>query len=356
MLRPRPARWFEIVAARDDATLVLEALARTGAVELEARSSIGLPPAFADVLPLLAQYADLAARYRAYWPAPEDCRPSAFPETPVAALQRSLTVVRAWAAESEPVIQALQRDEAERRELHLWQPLLETLGRRVLDPGLLAGAGPWLGVRLFVLPPGGEPDPAARVGAGALETLSCTLEVGGATHLLVAASPETLQALTQAVTALKGSAHAVPAWLGADAARNQAHLSTRLDELDREITELRHDARGAEPSPWAAVRAGRLQSSAMGAAERSRARGGRAAVLDHRLVERARRSKRWRRPFRKAVRARSRTTARHRPTRARRCCSAILAGPGRSRSSAAPSAFPPRARLIRARCSRSSCR
>ena len=238
MLRPRPARWFEILAARDDATLVLEALARTGAVELEARSSIGLPAAFADVLPLLAQYADLAARYRAYWPPAETCRPSAFPETPVAALQRSLTIVRAWASESEPVIQALQRGESERRELHLWQPLLETLGQRALDPGLLAGAGPWLGVRLFLLPPGAESDPVAHLGAGALETLSCTLEIGGATHLLVAALPETLQALTQAVTALKGSAHAVPAWLGADAARNQAHLSSRLGELDREIAGL----------------------------------------------------------------------------------------------------------------------
>ena len=30
MLRPRPARWFEILCARDDATLVLEALARSG--------------------------------------------------------------------------------------------------------------------------------------------------------------------------------------------------------------------------------------------------------------------------------------------------------------------------------------
>ena len=238
MLRPRPARWFEILAARDDATLVLEALARTGAVELEARSRIGLPAAFADVLPLLAQYADLAARYRAYWPSADTCQPSAFPETPVAALQRSLTIVRAWAAESEPVIQALQRGEAERRELHLWQPLLETLGRSALDPGLLAGAGPWLGVRLFLLPPGGESDPLAPLGAGTLETLACTLEVGGATHLLVAGRPEALQALTQAVTAQKGSAEAVPAWLGTDAARNQAHVSRRLGELERELAEL----------------------------------------------------------------------------------------------------------------------
>ena len=238
MLRPRPARWFEILAARDDATLVLEALARTGAVELEARSSIGLPAAFAEVLPLLAQYADLAARYRAYWPPAETCRPSAFPETPVAALQRSLSIVKAWAAESEPVIQALQRDESERRELHLWQPLLETLGRRALDLSLLAGAGPWLAVRLFLLPPGSESDPMSHVGAASLETLSCTLDVGGATHLLVAGPPETLQSLTQAVTEIKGSAHGVPGWLGADAARNQAHASARLGELDGEITAL----------------------------------------------------------------------------------------------------------------------
>ena len=38
MIRPKPARWFEILAARDDATLALEALATTGAVELEARA------------------------------------------------------------------------------------------------------------------------------------------------------------------------------------------------------------------------------------------------------------------------------------------------------------------------------
>jgi len=44
--------------------------------------------------------------------------------------------------------------------------------------------------------------------------------------------------LTQAVTAVKGSAHAVPAWLGADAAGNEAHLSARLAALEREIAEL----------------------------------------------------------------------------------------------------------------------
>jgi V/A-type H+-transporting ATPase subunit I len=238
MLRPRPACWFEILAARDDATLVLEALARTGAVELEARSSAGLPPALADVMPLLAQYLDLAARYRAYWPPPEACRPSAFPEAPVTALQRSLAAIRAWALESEPVIQAVQRCESERQELSLWQPLLDTLGRRALDPALLADAGPWLRVSLFVLPPGSEADLAAPAAGGPLETLACKLEVDGATHLLVAGPTQALQSMAQAVAARKGSAHPVPAWLQADAAHNHAYANQRLGELERDLGKL----------------------------------------------------------------------------------------------------------------------
>jgi V/A-type H+-transporting ATPase subunit I len=238
MLRPRPARWFEILAARDDATLVLEALARTGAVELEARSSAGLPAALADVQPLLAQYLELAARYRAYWPRADACRPSAFPEAPVAALQRSLAAIRAWAEESEPVILAMQRGESERQELRLWEPLLDALGQRALDPEALADAGPWLRVRLFVLPPGGQADPASQASAGRLETLACRLEFDGAPHLLVAGAPAALEAMAQAVTTQKGSVHPVPPWLRADVASNRDHLSLRLDELDREIAAL----------------------------------------------------------------------------------------------------------------------
>ena len=238
MLRPRAARWFQILTARDDATLVLEALARTGAVELEARKGAGLPAALSDVLPLFAQYLDLAARYRAYWPPADACRPSAFPEPPVAALQRSLAAIRAWADESEPVILAVQRCESERRELQLWEPLLDTLGQRALDPRVLADAGPWLRVRLFVLPPESEVEAASQRSAGRLETLACELEAGGATHLLVTGSPQALQEMEHAVTTQKGSVHRVPAWLAADAALNHAHVSRRLGELEREVATL----------------------------------------------------------------------------------------------------------------------
>ena len=248
MLRPRAARWFEVLAARDDATLVLEALARTGAVELEARETARLPVAFEEVLPLLAQYVELAARYRAYWPAVEACRPSAFPEPPVATLQRSLGIVQAWAHDSEPVIRALQRNESELAELRLWQPLLEVLARRAVDPGLLAGAGPWLAVRLFVLPAGCTPESVAAARGDALDTLACALEIDGTTHLLVAGATAALEASAQAVVAQKGSVHAVPSWVSSDLELNRAHVGRRLDALAAETAQLRatlasHDER-----------------------------------------------------------------------------------------------------------------
>lgn len=237
MLRPRPARWFEILAARDDATLVLEALARTGAVELEARGSQGLPELLRDTLPLLTQYADLAARYAAYWPAPEACRPSAFPEPPVTTLERCLVALRAWIRDGEPLVQALQRGDVEKQELLLWQSVLEAFREGTLDPAHLAGAGPQLSVRLFVLPPGIEPEKAFPADAGELETLASHREIDGAAHLLVAGPAQALCSVAQAVTALEGSAHEPPAWLHADAARNRAHVRERLAAIEQDAGE-----------------------------------------------------------------------------------------------------------------------
>ncbi|MGZ8261119.1 MAG: hypothetical protein ACXWUL_11335, partial [Caldimonas sp.] len=64
------------------------------------------------------------------------------------------------------------------------------------------------------------------------------LETDRSTHLLVAGTPQALDAAAQAVTAMKGSVHSVPAWLGADLAANEAHVQQRLAVLERETVEL----------------------------------------------------------------------------------------------------------------------
>jgi V/A-type H+-transporting ATPase subunit I len=231
MLRPQPARWFEILVAREDATITLEALARTGAVELEARPSAVLPADLADVRPLLHQFAELSTRYRAYWPS-RGCAPSPFPEAPQATLLRCLENLRAWAQDAEPLIQQTQRMQAEQAELALWREVLGALDDGVLDFTLLASAGPLLQVMLLSYPAGADP----QFPEGALVRV---MERAGQHHALVAGTPAQLQAIVQQVLAVKGRSHPVPAWLKPDLAQNRAWVEARLATLATGLAELR---------------------------------------------------------------------------------------------------------------------
>ncbi|MBE0547049.1 MAG: hypothetical protein IH627_05175, partial [Rubrivivax sp.] len=132
MIRPRPARWFELLVARDDATVALAALAATGAVELETRSGAELPASFDGLRPLLQQFGELSLRYRAYWPA-DGLRASAFPEPPQATLERCLAHIRAWAQVAEALIRRWQQGEAARAELVRWRTAVAQLGDGVVD-------------------------------------------------------------------------------------------------------------------------------------------------------------------------------------------------------------------------------
>lgn len=233
MLRPRPTRWFEILSARDDATLVLEALARTGAVELEARGGAALPADPAEMQPLLAQFEELATRYRAYWPEPAACRPSPFPQAPQATLRRCLDALRAWAREAEALIQVLQRNEADCADLRVWQRLFAAWPADA-DAAAWAAAGPLVPVRLCVLPPGSDSATVLPAAAPGLELLCRTLSIEGQAHLLVAGRDAALQLLAQRVGSAKGSLHEPPAWLHADAQANLAEVQRRLAMAQRE--------------------------------------------------------------------------------------------------------------------------
>jgi V/A-type H+/Na+-transporting ATPase subunit I len=230
VIRPRAARWFEILAARDDATLALEALASTGAVELEARPAASLLPEIAEARPLLLQFRELAQRYRPYWPV-RGLRPSAFPEAPALQLARDLARVRAWAQDAEPAVQELQRGDTERAELALWQRVIDTIGDSPVDWSALAAAGPVLQARLFVFPPGA----LALLPEAALVR---RIEMDTTGYALVVGRPDELDPVVVELDAAKGRACEPPPWLLADAGRNAAYVAAREAVLARRADEL----------------------------------------------------------------------------------------------------------------------
>ena len=75
-LRPIAAQWFELVTVHKELARVMECLSRTGAVELEARSSATDRLLFPGLDEALKSHRELARRYQNYWPPPA-ARPSA---------------------------------------------------------------------------------------------------------------------------------------------------------------------------------------------------------------------------------------------------------------------------------------
>lgn len=197
-MRPRPARWFELLVARDDTTLALEALAATGAVELETRAGAGLPPGLAEVAPLLAQFNELAQRYRAYWPS-DGLRPSSPPGASLQTLQCALERIRAWAVAAEPLIRRLQQAEAALAQAQAWHGALMQLGMTPADARRLAAAGPHLAAGLALLP---ASDAAQLQWPPGL--VARRFEAGAQHGMLVLGTGAALQTLQQCVLALRG--------------------------------------------------------------------------------------------------------------------------------------------------------
>jgi V/A-type H+-transporting ATPase subunit I len=232
MIRPQPARWFEALTPRDDATLALAALAGTGAVELEAKHASGLPESLLAAQPLLIEFARLAARHRSYWPH-TGLAPSAFPEAPGAALGRTIERINAWAPQAEPTILALQRAEAELSELALWRRLLEGIGHSVIDFARLAEAGPLVVAAIGVFPvvdPAPAAPPTGIVRVVPLDDAICMVLVGTA---------DDLSHLHQQAAALKGRIHGIPRWLRPTAPETLDYATLRTAELGETMRTLR---------------------------------------------------------------------------------------------------------------------
>lgn len=218
MIRPEPARWFEIIVARDDAFIALEALAAAGCVEIEWR---GAPEARAAAAmgELLKDYNALAQRYRPYWP-PAATRLAAERRAPTDAIAAALAALRAWAAAAEDSIGALQRCEARLAELALAEAALRELADSRIDFAALAQAKNGVIASLFALPAGVDievPD----------DVLMRAADVQAERLLLAVGPPESIEAMARAVAEANGRRARFPDWLQPTAEANLARVAER---------------------------------------------------------------------------------------------------------------------------------
>jgi V/A-type H+-transporting ATPase subunit I len=224
VIRPEPARWFEIVVAREDAFIALEALAAAGCVEIEWHGAQDAQTA-AAMTELLKDFNALAQRYRPYWPAAAT-QLAAERRAPADAIAAALATLRAWAAAAEEPIAALQRCEARLAELALAEAALRELADSRIDFAALAKAENGVVASLFALPAGVEveiPDdvliraadvPPLRRGSAQAERL-----------LLAVGPPESIEAMARAVVEANGRRARFPDWLQPTAEANLARVA-----------------------------------------------------------------------------------------------------------------------------------
>jgi V/A-type H+-transporting ATPase subunit I len=233
MIRPHPARWFEILAAKEDAVLLLEALARSGCVELEAETGGRREPP-AELERQLARFDSLAERYAAYWPAREATLAPLEIGNMVA---QSLSALEAWTTEAAPLIERSRSLESERAELELWRQVLERLKGTTLDLSRFAAQGRDLDRALFAFPPGAAPAVPPAV-------FGLPLSIGAGRMLLALGSREAMAGFSRQVASLQGTRFDVLPWMRPGASESLAEATRRLAEVERSLAAARAGLEG----------------------------------------------------------------------------------------------------------------
>lgn len=231
-LRPAHARWFELLTSRDELTLAVETLARTGDVELETQSGTRANFNLQALKERMEEYNRLLRRYQAYWPASRGITDT-LPERPDRLLDSALSRLHAWEEQAAPLVLRIESLVREQTDLKLLAEMLAAAPVETLDFTLLASAGPVLASRLFVLP--------AKIRIRELPASVLNIKVHTDAHeILLAVGPAgDIESFSAEMAALKGSVMPLPAWLRGDLATAAGAVRLHLDQTASQIEQTR---------------------------------------------------------------------------------------------------------------------
>lgn len=230
-IRPAHARWFELLTSRDELTLAVETLARTGRVELETQSGTHTQINLQALKDRMEEFNRLARRYQAYWP-PSETQADSLPEQPDRILQTALEHIHAWERQAEPLVVRLEALTREQADLTLLAEMLASMPEAVLDFDLLVSAGPVLASRLFVLPA------KSRIRELPPSLLNIKVSTDAHVFLLAVGPAADIASYAAEMAALKGSAMALPHWLRGDPASARQAVKQHIDDTAAQIKQL----------------------------------------------------------------------------------------------------------------------
>lgn len=234
-LKPKPARWFELLVPRESLSAALTVLSRTHAVQLQARSATApatqLP---AELAHGLAQFHELDRRFREWWPQGRIENTASAAMEPHERLQHALGQIQGWIERAEPRVATVESIATERARLAQLRRYLELAGSAAPRPDLLAGAGPRMQARLFhqrrlegplVLPDGVI---AQRIPDG-----------DDAAFLLIVGESRAVDEVQRSLPASHTEVIPLPRRLAPDADAARREVELRLEVLARQLVPLR---------------------------------------------------------------------------------------------------------------------
>lgn len=223
MLRPIPTVWFELVVLRRDLGKVMDCVARTRVVQLEARGpTAGALRAAREALAAdQTRHEALRTRFGGHWPAPG----LQTPESDADLIDRFRVAVDrldAWAGKAAGIVDALETARSEIAELLLLDDLFSAAKDRNPDLAQLPHVGPYMAAFVAYAPPGTErpetPDStAADMADGSENSFFLALGPGDAIRDVAA------RAEAQGWRRIE-----IPRWLPSDTARATAEIEARL--------------------------------------------------------------------------------------------------------------------------------
>lgn len=205
-LRPVAARWFEVIVPVGVCAQALEALAGTGAVQVETHEGRGESLRLDALRARLQEFHALSQRFEVYWPAPIYRRGPESAESLEESLDHALSAVQAWSADALRAVNTLHARSETLSEVTFWRKTLSAAKAHGVDSGTLDARGRLLEI-ICCCPEVGTALPVFS------DVLGIPLQMDGLGCVLAVVPSSQAEVYRRQMRGHQGHCHSPPPWM-----------------------------------------------------------------------------------------------------------------------------------------------